>query len=250
MESPDVRDLIGLNLKSGRLYTKLPGGELIKPLRKMVVDIARKDGESRRLNKTEQMIDYVQSFGKADKPDLTKKTAERPIDGLQKAEFTRATKRSRRRAPDPAKRTSVVPKNCPLNVTDNRIAEIYGELKTLKLGEWRNAIAVLMRVFLEMSVDHFLEQNHIPLSTPNPTGGGVHHKKFDRKLRETVDILVKVGVPRTHFAAVLRSLSVSTSPLNVELLHLYVHERFATPSPQELTGAWNNAQGLLEKIWP
>ena len=38
--------------------------------------------------------------------------------------------------------------------------------------------------------------------------------------------------------------------MNIDLFHLYVHDRFATPSPQELTVAWDNAQPLFEKIWP
>jgi hypothetical protein len=56
-------------------------------------------------------------------------------------------------------------------------------------------------------------------------------------------------VPRAHFAAITRSLSVKTSPMNIDLFHLYVHDRFATPSPSELTAAWDHAQPLFEKIW-
>lgn len=123
-------------------------------------------------------------------------------------------------------------------------------MRTLKLADSRNAIAVLLRVFLELSVDHFLEQNEIQLTVPKPKGGGTQNKKLDQKLQECVDILVKVGVPQKDFASIIRSLSVSTSPMHIELLHSYLHNRFATPSLQELTSAWNNAQGLFEKIWP
>jgi hypothetical protein len=40
------------------------------------------------------------------------------------------------------------------------------------------------------------------------------------------------------------------SPMNIDLFHKYVHDRFATPSPGELTAAWDHAQPLFEKIWP
>jgi hypothetical protein len=63
-------------------------------------------------------------------------------------------------------------------------------------------------------------------------------------------MLVSMGVPPTKLAAITRSVDVKTSPMNVELFHLYVHERVATPSPAELKAAWNNAQPLFEKIWP
>ena len=50
----------------------------------------------------------------------------------------------------------MVPRTCKLNVTQNRIADIYKELRTLRLDDAPNAIAVLLRVFLELSIDYFL----------------------------------------------------------------------------------------------
>jgi hypothetical protein len=250
MESKDVRAELGLSVKEGQLHTTLPGAELIKPLKKIVQDIANKDVDTRRFNKTEQMLEYLRGLGKAHKPDLSKKVTERPIEGIQKTEFARAAKKSSaKRTSTPSKRLQVVPKNCQLDVKDNRIDEIYQELRKLKLTDARNAIAVLLRVFLEMSVDHFLENNGGSLKF-TPLGGKETHKKLNKKLLEVVDMLVSMKVPRNHFAAVIRSLSVPSSPMNIDLFHLYVHDRFATPSPQELTAAWNNAQPLFEKIWP
>jgi hypothetical protein len=141
-----------------------------------------------------------------------------------------------------------VPRTCALNVTDNRIEEIYAELRQLKLGEARNAIAVLLRVFLELSVDHFLEANKVSLSIPKK-GGGDYYKPLDQKVRETIEILVNIGVPRANFNAITRSLSDKTSPLSTELLHAYVHDRFSTPSPQVLTAAWDHAQPFFERLW-
>lgn len=141
-----------------------------------------------------------------------------------------------------------MPKTCRLNVTNSRIAEIYQELCTLKLSEARNAISVLMRVFIELSVDHFLEHNG---SSPKEIKNGAEiDKKLEKKLAEVVDIMVKIGAPKRHFDPVVRSLGVRTSPLNANLLHQYVHNRFQTPSPQDLTAAWDHAQPLFEKIWP
>jgi hypothetical protein len=245
IESKEARAKLGLTVEKGRLRTTLPGSELLKPLKKIVTDIANKDVDSRRFNKTTQILEYLDGLSKADKPDLNKKVAERPVEGIQKSEFTKAarkrglTRRSRR-----TERNKVVPKNCPVNVTHSRIGEIYHELQTLKLEDARNAIGVLLRVFLELSVDHFLESNGGSVSFTTP--GGERFKKLDKKLAETVDMLVSMGVPRSHFAAVTRSLSVATSPMNINLFHLY--DRFATPSPSELTAAY--AQPLFEKIWP
>jgi hypothetical protein len=107
-----------------------------------------------------------------------------------------------------------------------------------------------MRVFLELSVDHFLENNGGSLRWKPPGATREVWKDLDKKLADAVAILVSIGVPKSHFGALTRSLGNPTSPMNVHLFHKYVHDRFATPSPGELTAAWNNAQPLFEKIWP
>lgn len=249
MEVPDVRGLIGLTAKDGVLYTEIPPAETIKALRKMVLDLADKTAKSRTLNKTDQMVEYVKGFDKAHTPSLKKKTPPRPVEAIAKSEFRKPPARSSKpRSADPPPRLHVVPRNCVLNVTDNRIEEIYTELRQLKLGEARNAIAVLLRVFLELSVDRFLETNRVTLTQPRK-GGGDYFKALDQKVREAIEILVNIGVPRANFAAINRSLSDKTSPLHAELLHAYVHDRYSTPSPQVLTAAWDHAQPFFERLW-
>lgn len=253
MDSKDVRAEIGLIVKDGQLRTELPGDELIKPLRKIVIDIAEKNVDSRRFNKTEPMLEYVRGFKKADKPDLSRKVAERPVEGIQKTEFAKAAaskKTSRQKPATSPVRLQVVPKNCRLNVTDNRIGEIYGELQSLRLEGARNAIAVLLRVFLELSVDHFLENNGGSLKFMPPGAQRERWKGLDKKLADVVDMLVSKGVPKAYFTSVVRDLSQDSSPMHLDLFHRYVHDRYATPAVSDLTAAWDHAQPLFEKIWP
>lgn len=247
LEDREVRKAIGVDVKKGKLVTKAPS-EAIKPLKRIVLDLATKTKRVGGLMRTSQMLDYVGSFGKDSVADLSKsKGEERPVDDIPVSEFGRKPAPPRRK-PDPSDRKEVVPRGCRINVTDNRIAEIYKELRTIKLDDAPNSISVLLRVFLEMSVDHYLEDAGISLKATD--GGRERWKKLDRKLTEVIDHLVSNGVPASQLAAVKRSVSVQTSPMNVELFHLYVHERFATPSPTELKAAWNNAQKLFEFIWP
>jgi hypothetical protein len=251
LENRAVRQELGLGVKDGKLVTRLPAAEVAKPLKKIVLDLATKKTRVGELMKTQDMLRYVRAdLGKANLPDLTKARAEeRGLGEIPTSEFAKLRSTVTRRKPDPSDRKEVVPKGCPVNVTD-RIAEIYKELRTLKLEDGPspapNAIAVLLRVFLEMSVDHFLEYNGGSLTATN---GRTRFKKLDKKLKEVIAMLVSIGIPETNLASIIRSVDVKTSPMNVELFHLYVHERFATPSPAELKAAWNNAQPLFEKIW-
>lgn len=250
VEDRQVRKAMGLDVKNGKLITTLPAEEVLKPLKRVVIDLATKEKRVNSLMKTSQMLEYVGGFDKRSTPDLSKaRTEARTVDEIPIAEFGKAPRApSSRRKLDPSDRKEVVPRGCQLNVKDNRISQIYKELRTLKLVDARNAIAVLLRVFLELSIDHFLENNGGTLSYKD--GTRERFKKLDKKLAEVVDLLVSMGVRRSTFAMIIRSLSVETSPMNIELFHLYVHDRFAAPSPERLTAAWDHAQPLFEKIWP
>ncbi len=252
LEDKQVRKALGLDVKDGNLVTKLPADEIAKPLKKIVLDLASGETNVRELIKTGDMLEYLDTkLGEKYLPKMSRaRSTERALEEIPTTEFTSVRSRTPRRKSDPSDRKTVVPKGCPINVKDNRIAEIYKELRTLRLGDARNAIGVLLRVFLELSVDHFLENNGGTLKHRPPGSPREVHKKFDKKLAEVVHILVSMGVPESHFKNVLRDLGLDKSPMNVDLFHRYVHDRFATPSPGELTAAWDHAQPLLEKIWP
>jgi hypothetical protein len=252
LENRAVRQQLGIDLKDGKLVTKLPADEVAKPLKKIVLDLASKRTRVGSLMKTEDMLKYLRDdLGAEYLPELSKaKSGERTLDEIPISDFKKVIPIRARRKPDPSDRREVVPRNCPINVTENRIAEIYKELRSLKLVDAPNAISVLLRVFLELSVDHFLERNGVALRFTPPGSPREVYKKLDKKLSEVMEMLVTSGVPKSHFANVVRDLSLESSPMNIELFHRYVHDRFATPSLNELKAAWDHAQPLFEKIWP
>ncbi len=251
LENRAVRRELGLDVKDGKLITRLPADEVAKPLKKIVLDLATKATRVNRLMKTEDMLSYLkQDLGKEHLPDLSKaRSIERSLDEIPVTEFTKVRSRRTRRRLDPSDRKEVVPRTCKLNVTQNRIADIYKELRTLKLEDAPNAIAVLLRVFLELSVDYFLAKHNVGL-TFTPAGGREKFKPLETKLADAVDILVKTDVPKSTFAAITRAVSVKTSPMHTDLLHRYVHDPFQTPVPKDLAAAWDQGQPLFERIWP
>jgi hypothetical protein len=250
VEDRKVRKAIGLDVQKGKLVTIVPPKEAIKPLVKIVRDLATKEKKVGSFMKTEQMLDYVNGFDKASRPNLSKVTEARPVEEIAPTEFGTPSRapRAPRLPQSPGARNEVVPKNCRLNVTKNRPSSIYGELRSLKLVDAPNAIAVLMRVFLELSLDYFLIDSGRPLKVPRG-GGAERYKTLQEKLQEAVDILVDVGVRREDFAAIIRSISDKNSPLHYDLLHAYVHDLNSAPLTPTLTAAWDHAQPLFEKIW-
>jgi hypothetical protein len=145
---------------------------------------------------------------------------------------------------------ALIPRGCYLTVSNAKIAEIVKELRDLPLAQYPHSISVLFRVFLETSVDAFLTSAGIPLSVTVTTKGGARaqDKSLDAKVRETIAELVKKGVSK-KVAGVDKGLSDKNSPPYIDTLHLYVHNRFYSPTEREPKVAWDNAQLFFENIW-
>lgn len=253
LSTPDVRKAIGVTVKAGKLVTDLPADEVIKPLRRMVVDLAEKNVNVTQLKTKDQQKAYVASFDKASLPDLRKKVASREVGEIQADEFTsKSQPKTKRRKPSPSDRKAVVPKGSKLDVQHNRAADIYDELRKLRLEDTPNAIAVLLRVFLELSTDHYLTQNGIPLDFTVTTKGGAQQKDkpLVKKAGEAIAHMGENGAPKKDLQGISRALGNKNSPLSVDLLHSYVHGQYATPSPKDLRAAWDNAEPYFARIWP
>jgi hypothetical protein len=79
MESRPVRDKIGIDVKDGVIHSGLPAEELIKPLRRFVVEIAKGELTSRKLHTVQDQADYIDGLDAASRPKLSKAGAIRPI---------------------------------------------------------------------------------------------------------------------------------------------------------------------------
>jgi hypothetical protein len=141
-----------------------------------------------------------------------------------------------------------VPKRCNLAVSNPKISEIYTELRSLQLAKHPHAIAVLLRVFLETSVDQYLTAAGIPLTFT--TLGGDKPQTLRKKVELTVEHMVDAGATKKDFLGVTRALSDAHHPFNPDILHAYIHNSFYTPVERDLTAAWDNGQPLFERIWP
>lgn len=254
LSTPSVRTAIGFDVADGKLVTGLPKAEAMKPLKRIVLDLASKKMRVTALKSVKQQNDYVAIVLASNGPDLSQASTElKALDSIGSADATSPAappKPLQPRLQKVTERTVVVPRTCRLNISNNNTNDIYGELLSLKLRTHPNAIAVLLRVFMENSTDHYLEAHGIPLKfLPNP-GGRERYKSLDAKVREAVDHMVAHGAESGNFDGVRRALSNTNHPLSIDLQHAYVHNRYVTPSERDLVVAWDNAQAYFEKIWP
>lgn len=254
LSTPSVRTEIGFDIEKGKLTTELPAQEAIKPLKRIVLDLSEKKVTVTDLKLVKQQDEYIAKMKTADRPDLKAKTGTaNPVENITDKDFkpTPTTTTRKARVVRPAARTHIVPKGCKLNVTVPKMAGIYGELTTLLLSKHVHAIGVLLRVFLEMSVDEYLVNTAgVSLTFKEPKSGRTIDKKLKNKVEEAIDHMVSKGADDKDFKGIRTAMNDTHHPFSIETLHAYIHNRFFTPVDTHLTTAWDNAQPLFERIWP
>lgn len=254
LSAKPVRERIGVTVKDGKLLTALPADEVMKALRKMVLDLAEKKINVSGLKNKEQQKQYLDEWDAADRPNLKKAGDERAIEGIPDTEFKSTGIRAKRKHAhskvDPNDRRTLVPRGVKLNVSNSKTSEIFKELRILKLEDHRHAIAVLLRVFLELSIDCYLDRHKMSKTFTNPKDGRAHDKSLKDKLKDVIGHLESQGVDKRDFVGMVRSLTLPQSPLHIDLLHGYVHNQFVTPKVRDLMDAWNESQSFFEKVWP
>ena len=252
LSTPSVRAAIGLAIQDHKLHTALPAEEVIKPLTRIVRDLANKSVTVTDLKKRDQQVAYVSKLGN-DLPDLSKVAATtRSVDGMDADDFKPKIKAKAKQQPQakpPAPRKTLIPKGCALGVTNTKISEIAKELRTLTLKDSPHAISVLFRVFLEQSVDDYLTRNGSSPNNPKSSGKPMF-KTLKEKVTEAVGIMVLAGTPKKDLDGVSKGIADINNPLCAETLNNYVHSRFYSATENVLKISWDNAQRFFELIWP
>ncbi|HEY2032329.1 MAG TPA: hypothetical protein VGH02_01450 [Rhizomicrobium sp.] len=249
LSTPAVRTKIGVEISDSKLKSGLPAKEVIKPLRRMVLDLATGEKTVSDLKSRDQQVEYVSKFGK-DLPDLSKKSTDvKSIDTLEDRDFDEPKPKPKpkpKTKPQPIRR-NLIPRDCTFSVTNSKIAEIVKELRSLLLDTYPHSISVLFRVFLEQSTDHYLSAAGIPLTVT------VKNHTTDKRLRykvdEAVKHMIKNGATKKDLIGITKALTNEHSPLHPDTLNNYVHNRFFSPTERDLKVAWDNAQRYFETIW-
>lgn len=150
---------------------------------------------------------------------------------------------SRRSRPRSTSRSTVIPRSCVLQVEQDRVNDIYLELKKLDASTFPNAAGVLMRVFLELSLDHFSQKEGPDHWNENSNLG--------TKLRGVASRLGDSGAITKKQTKAFHRYADGGSFLtpSISTMHQYVHNQHLNPSGNDLKTAWNNLQPLFERIW-
>lgn len=141
----------------------------------------------------------------------------------------------------PTRRTTLIPQaNFPLPWPGRlqRHRAIWEELQfRLTLTDHPNAISVLFRVLLELSVENYIAQEK--LSTVNP-----NDNLAKRAVRVAEDLRAK-GKIDAKYLGIIQKLPQFDAAFSMNTLNLYVHSPQFAPSPDHLAAMWDTAADLI-----
>lgn len=245
--NPAVRDSLGLTISpEGKLETNLPPEEVGRGLGKIVTDIATKAINVNHIKTKDDQINYINSLQDSEKPDLTKTEVENvALESIKpsstpKPKSLSPTKKPTKLATD---RPYLIPKSCSLSITVPRINAIYNELRTrLKVDSTPNAVAVSLRVFLELSLDAYLKKHPISGITADST--------LAKKLEAIADYLETNSIAtKPELKPIRVAVSAPSSYASPNTFNAYVHNMYMIPNATELKNTWDSIQIFFEKIW-
>lgn len=245
LSSPDVRDCLGLTIEGADLSSDLPQDELLKPLRKIVFDLATKKISVSDIKSKDDRINYVSSLG-ASLPDLSRRTGTvQSLDrlALQSQAKSLTTTSNSTKTRSLLNRATLIPPQtqCKLNITDQKLQQICRELRNLPLETYPVAVAAAFRVFLELSIDHYALSNNL--------SGYNIDLPLKKKVEHAATGLQNAGVSKRDLQG-FRSLASNTNAvLSVDRLHGVIHSLYALPTAHELRSGWAEVQIVFTKIW-
>ncbi|HEX3683810.1 MAG TPA: hypothetical protein VHU83_14850 [Bryobacteraceae bacterium] len=240
IKSPAVRERIGIQVKDGDLHLKAGEDKVVPALLYIVKDLAEGKTKVQHVYTKEQREDYAKKFP----AHLAVTTSGKPVPIPAKPIGGKAGPRIAPAA-TPKVRDKLIPPQCQLKVKDSRVKGIEIELRGLLLEDFPNAVIVLFRVFVELSVDYYR-------SNVIKRGQEAVRQKLSDKLMDTLGDMEAKNKLTKWEANPVRAACQKNSFLtpSVVMMHEYIHNRHMTPSPADLRAAWDNLEPFIRAIWP
>ena len=251
-----VRKTLGLENDDHTLVSNSKPEWLLRILTDMVVIIASEEFDGKPfsesfIDKKNQRIEFIEKLAQK-YPQPAKQVSPWTINSDQKVLQSKSAQSSStakdvRTTPSSDIRKTLIPKTCKIKLPDGKCNDIYHELRRLHVDSVPNAVAVLLRVFLEFSVDAYIKGHSIPL--PIDKNGNV--KDFlVNKLESVKNFMIQNHVMTTkELKCVQMAISNKDSLFSTETLNAYVHNPSFNPKANELKLTWNDFQNFIEKLW-
>jgi len=117
--------------------------------------------------------------------------------------------------------------------------------------------AILLRLFIEMTVDRVLTDSGIGIYVKNADGtlkkdgtGNPIGKKISVRITDACDHLKSTHPQeKPGITSARKTLLNKSSLLSIQALHDYAHNSYTIPTNTDLKTTWDNSTKLFELVW-
>jgi hypothetical protein len=255
----EFRDFLGLDLNAdGEICFRIEPREAMKPMSKVFKDFGSGEKSVRHVINKEQRQHYRDGFKGKSVPDHSRVLAA-PVrvidaDDLITAKAPAGGPRGRR-YPDPRDRRHVVIPGTSLPIDRrrfNRARRVFEELRRIEIRDthgqprFPNAGILLVRLFIEMSVDLYIGQHQ--LKHPSPEGWR-SISLTERTKAVLHDLASKGKLAPGVRKAINKSLSDPNKVSNPNSLNDLAHNPDQIPTPHDLCDVWDIYTKFLLALW-
>jgi hypothetical protein len=184
-------------------------------------------------------------------PSISLVTTTAPPNNQTVAAKKSAKKASLTKTLTTKERKGLIPKSfTPEKLEPQKVINIVDELKKLNVSDFNNSSSVMFRVFLELSIVHYMKKKKIKAEKPHKKNLG---EFIEMSLREKISSVAKYlemhNVLKHNETKALRDLNSATHPISAESLNAYVHSSSVTSDPNTLKTSWDNLQQIFTILW-
>lgn len=247
--NPVFRQQVGLERSGNQLLSLYPAGEVAKGLSRVVEDLLTEKVKVGDIYHRDQRVRYAESLPRDVLPNPRQRLPEKvPLEELTKGEpskHPRPRLKKGRRGRTEQDRTVVIPRSCQLEIPPPRINSIYVELSNISADQYANACSVLLRVFVELSVDHYLEKANVMTESVRS------NQPLAKRMKAAAASLHGNGRISKQLLTAVERMADSKFVLAASSVtfNQYVHNPFVHPKATELKVAWDELQPFIEKLW-
>lgn len=225
--------------------------EFLRGFAKLVTDVALGKQSSRTLNSNEDMRKYFGSWKPEELP-ASKRGSFVPNDLISVGTDTRKSRnidKTPASAKQPSIYSTVLPKDFKVRFGNERLTDIRRELVRLKRADFPNAGAVLLRVFFELSVMHYLDRTgELARITQRLKQKG--KLQFDvPQMKQLVPELTRIAkekLGKSDASKVEKAIRYdAAAPFTLSDLHAFVHQQADLPGERDILQFWLRTEPLF-----
>jgi hypothetical protein len=246
LDDPEVRNFLGIEFNNGIIQSNVDEKEVVKGLSQIVKDILDPKFTVKKIYDKDARRDYLAKFPKSSKPNTSVKASKPWQFNSSVPAPVPVTTATPKPKPNPKDRNRLIPKSCGIKISNAKVNAIYHELQNIDVTKFTNAASVLFRVFVELSVDTYIEEHNLA-STPSAAKSGM-------ALQQKINIVANhLDTKKLADAAICKGIKASIKDSNdilgLDTWHAYVHNNKFQPKANNLNITWDNMQEFMIILW-